>query len=122
MNIGLSPSTINFSFIIYNLRLWLRPTSDVILSILRLRKILSYNLRPKSSNNQLFFINDSKSKKVLSSILKLEGFILTSSKEMLEGFVFALLLDSYVQVVKSWKISSSLFNLKGSILALSMDI
>ncbi len=100
----------------------MRPTSDVILSILRLRKILSYNLRPKSSNNQLFFINDSKSKKVLSSILKLEGFILTSSKEMLEGFVFALLLDSYVQVVKSWKISSSLFNLKGSILALSMDI
>ena len=42
--------------------------------------------------------------------------------KMLEGFIFALLLDGDVQVVKSWKVFSSLFELEGFILALSMEV
>ena len=41
---------------------------------------------------------------------------------MLEGFILALLLDGHVQVVKSWKVSSSFFKLEGFILALSIDV
>ncbi len=42
--------------------------------------------------------------------------------EVLEGFILVLLLDGYMQVIKSWKVSSSLFELEGFILALSMDV
>lgn len=71
----------------------------------------------KGSDNQSFFINDSKSWKVLSSLLKLEAFIFALSIEMLEGFILALLLDGHVQVIKNWKILSSLLELEGFILA-----
>ena len=41
---------------------------------------------------------------------------------MLKGFILALLLDGYVQVVKSWKILSLLFELKDFILALAINM
>ncbi len=37
--------------------------------------------------------------------------------EVLEGFILALLLDGYVQVVKNWKVLSSLLELEGFTLA-----
>ncbi len=91
-------------------------------SALRPRKNPPYDLTPKGSDNQSFFINGSESWKVSSSLLELEGFILALSIEVLEGFILALLLDGHVQVVKSWKVSSSLFELEGFILALSIDV
>ncbi len=42
--------------------------------------------------------------------------------EVLEGFILALLLDGHVQVVKSWRVSSSLFELEDFTLALSMNV
>ncbi len=49
--------------------------------------------------------------------LELEGFIFALSMEMLEGFILALLLNSHVQVVKSWKVLSLLLELEDFILA-----
>ncbi len=51
-------------------------------------------------------------------LLEIEDFILALSMEVLEGFILALLLDGYVQVVKSWKVLSLLLELEGFILAL----
>ncbi len=42
--------------------------------------------------------------------------------EVLEDFILAQLLDGHVQVVKSWKVLSSLLELEGFILALSMEV
>ena len=53
---------------------------------------------------------------------KQEDLILALSMDALEGFILALLLDGHIQVVKSWKVSSSLFELEGFILALSTDV
>lgn len=46
-------------------------------SVLRSRKTFFYNLTPQGPDNQLFFINSSENWKVSSSLLELEGFILT---------------------------------------------
>ncbi len=76
-------------------------------------------LNTKGLDNWSFFINDSKSWKVSSSLLELKGFTLALSIEVLEDFILALLLDGHMQVVKSWKISSLLLELEGFIFALS---
>ncbi len=55
----------------------------------------------KGSDNQSFFINSSESWKVLSSFLELKGFIFALSMEVQEGFILALLLSGYVQVIKA---------------------
>ncbi len=52
----------------------------------------------------------------------MEGFIFALSIEVLKSFIFALLLDGHVQIVKSWKISSSLYELKDFLLAISIDV
>lgn len=59
-------------------------------------KKLSYDLMPKSLNDQSFFINGSESWKVLFLLLDLEDFIFALSIEMLEDFILVLLLDDYV--------------------------
>ena len=60
-----------------------------------------YNLKSKNSDNQSFFIHGSESWKISSLFLKLESFILALSMEMLENFIPTLLLNNYIQVVKS---------------------
>lgn len=105
-----------------NLRLWLRPTLNVIPLALRLQKNPLYNLTSKGSDNQSFFINGSESWKISSSLLELEHFICALSMEVLKPFILALLLDDHVQVVKSWKISCLLFESEDFIFALSMDV
>ena len=102
--------------------MWLRPTPNVTLSALRLWKNPLYNLMPKGSDDQSFFINSSESWKISSSLLELEGSILALSIEVLEGFILALLLLDHLQVVKSSKVSSLLFELEGFIFALSIDV
>ncbi len=42
--------------------------------------------------------------------------------EVLEGFILASLLDGHMQVVKSWIVSSSLFELESFIFALAIDV
>ncbi len=96
--------------LIYNLCLWLRPTLNITPSALQLRKNSPYNLTPKSSDNQSCFINGSKSWKISSSLLKLKDFIFSLSIELLEGFLLTLLFDGHTQVVKSWKVLSSLLH------------
>lgn len=86
------------------------------------KKNLFYYQMPKSSDNQWFFINESKNWKVLSLFLELKDFIFTLLIEILEDFIFALLLDSHVQVVKSEKVLSLLFNLESFIFVFSINI
>ena len=81
-----------------------------------------YHLIPKCSDKQLFFINDSKSWKVLSLFLELKNFILALSIEILKHFILILLLDGYMQVIKCWKISFLFFELEDFIFSLAMDI
>lgn len=77
---------------------------------------------PKSSDDQLFFINFSKSWKISSPFLELEDFIHALAIKVLEGLILVLLLDGYIQMVKSWKILSLLFELEGFTFALAIDI
>ena len=60
-----------------------------------------YNLTPKNSNDQSFFINGNENWKVLSLFLELENFTLVLLIEVLGGLILALLLDGHVQIVKS---------------------
>lgn len=76
----------------------------------------------KGLDKESFFINISKSWKVLSSLLGLKSFTPALSIEVLESFILALLLDGHKQVVKSWKVLSSLLELEDFIFALAVDV
>lgn len=54
--------------------------------------------------------------------LELECYIPILSIEVLKDFIFALLLDDHVQMIKSWKILFSLFELENFIFILVMNI
>ena len=41
---------------------------------------------------------------------------------MLKSLIFVLLLDNYVQVIKSWKVLSLFFELEGFTLTLAIDL
>ncbi len=55
-------------------------------------------------------------------LLEREGFIFALLMEVLESFIFTLLLDNYMQMVKSWKISSLFFKLESFIFVLFINV
>ena len=54
--------------------------------------------------------------------LELKNLTLALLIEILEGLIFALLLEGHVQVAKSWKVWSALFELEDFTLALAIDL
>lgn len=77
---------------------------------------------PKDSDNKIIFINNSKSLKILSSLLELKSFIFTLLLKVLDNFILILLLDGHLQMVKSRKMSFSFFLLDNFIFALAIDV